>query len=262
MSGAVEVHSMSHVYVTDRGASLAVEDIELRVRPGEFVSLVGPSGCGKTTILSIIAGLIQPTSGEVRIHGELVSGPAAQVGYMLQQDYLFPWKTIWHNVMTGLAITKQVTTESEAYVKSLLGQMGLSGSESKYPAQLSGGMRQRAALVRTLATKPDILLLDEPFSALDYQTKLTLEDLVLDTLRSQQKTAILVTHDLSEAIAMSDRVIVLGRNPGHIRRELSIPEPIKQALPFQAREEPDFHGLFRELWQELKETEGEDALEA
>src|SRR5690606_19316874 len=122
--------------------------------------------------------------------------------------------------------------------------------------QLSGGMRQRAALVRTLATKPDILLLDEPFSALDYQTKLSLEDPVLDTLRSEQKTAILVTHDLSEAIAMSDRVIVLGRNPGHIRKEFQIPDPIREALPFEAREVAGFHALFRELWQELKETEG------
>jgi len=258
MSYAVEVLNMTHVYVTGQGAMLAVEDIRLGVRPGEFVSLVGPSGCGKTTILSVIAGLIQPTSGSVRIQGQMLSGPSARVGYMLQQDYLFPWTTIWNNVMTGLEITRQVSDETTAYVRQLLRQMGLAGLEDRYPTQLSGGMRQRAALVRTLALKPDVLLLDEPFSALDYQTKLTLEELVLDTLRAGRKTAILVTHDLSEAIAMSDRVIVLGRNPGRIRREIEIPEPIRSAMPLEARELPDFHRLFRELWQELLETEGED----
>jgi NitT/TauT family transport system ATP-binding protein len=258
MSYAVEVLNMTHVYVTEQGAMLAVEDIRLGVRPGEFVSLVGPSGCGKTTILSVIAGLIQPTSGSVRIQGQMLSGPSARVGYMLQQDYLFPWTTIWNNVMTGLEITRQVSDETTAYVRQLLQQMGLAGLEDRYPTQLSGGMRQRAALVRTLALKPDVLLLDEPFSALDYQTKLTLEELVLDTLRAGRKTAILVTHDLSEAIAMSDRVIVLGRNPGRIRREIEIPEPIRSAMPLEARELPDFHRLFRELWQELLETEGED----
>jgi len=258
MSYAVEVLNMSHVYVTEQGAMLAVEDIQLGVRPGEFVSLVGPSGCGKTTILSVIAGLIQPTSGSVSIQGQPISGPSARVGYMLQQDYLFPWTTIWNNVMTGLEITQQAGAESMAYVRQLLRQMGLSGLEDRYPTQLSGGMRQRAALVRTLALKPDVLLLDEPFSALDYQTKLTLEELVLGTLREGHKTAILVTHDLSEAIAMSDRVIVLGRNPGRIRREIEIPEPIRGAMPLAARELPDFHRLFRELWQELLETEGED----
>jgi len=258
MSYAVEVLNMTHVYVTEQGAMLAVEDIRLGVRPGEFVSLVGPSGCGKTTILSVIAGLIQPTSGSVRIQGQMLSGPSARVGYMLQQDYLFPWTTIWNNVMTGLEITRQVSDETTAYVRQLLRQMGLAGLEDRYPTQLSGGMRQRAALVRTLALKPDVLLLDEPFSALDYQTKLTLEELVLDTLRAGRKTAILVTHDLSEAIAMSDRVIVLGRNPGRIRREIEIPEPIRSAMPLEARELPDFHRLFRELWQELLETEGED----
>ncbi|GFR37101.1 ABC transporter ATP-binding protein [Insulibacter thermoxylanivorax] len=256
MARMVDVEDMSHVYVTDKGASLAVAGIHLSVEPGEFVSLVGPSGCGKTTILSVIAGLIQPTSGTVRIRGKPVNGPSAHVGYMLQQDYLFPWLTIWENAMTGLEIKKQVTSGSQAYVRQLLDQMGLAGAVNQYPSQLSGGMRQRAALVRTLAAKPDLLLLDEPFSALDYQTKLTLEDLVLETLRSEGKTAILVTHDLSEAIAMSDRVIVLGRNPGHIRRELHVPEPIRRALPLQAREEPGFHRLFRELWRELQETEG------
>ncbi len=256
MARVVDVEDMSHVYVTDKGASLAVTGIHLSVEPGEFISLVGPSGCGKTTILSVIAGLIQPTSGTVRIRGKAVNGPSAHVGYMLQQDYLFPWLTIWENAMTGLEIKKQVTSESQAYVRQLLDQMGLAGAVNQYPSQLSGGMRQRAALVRTLAAKPDLLLLDEPFSALDYQTKLTLEDLVLETLRSEGKTAILVTHDLSEAIAMSDRVIVLGRNPGHIRRELHVPERIRRALPLQAREEQGFHRLFRDLWRELKETEG------
>jgi NitT/TauT family transport system ATP-binding protein len=251
MEHAVELHDVTQVYVTDRGATLAVEKIAFQVEPGEFVSLIGPSGCGKTTILSIIAGLLAPTRGRVFVGGRPVAGPSPQVGYMLQQDYLFPWRTIYGNIVLGLELMNRRDPASRDYALHLLKEMGLGDRGSQYPHQLSGGMRQRAALVRTLATKPDILLLDEPFSALDYQTKLQLEDLVVQTLRTHKKTAILVTHDISEAIAMSDRVIVLEPDPGKIRREFAMPEPLKRALPLEAREKEGFHDIFREIWEEF-----------
>jgi NitT/TauT family transport system ATP-binding protein len=175
MNSAIQLDDVTHVYVNGRGATLAVEHINLNVAPGEFVSLLGPSGCGKTTILSMMAGLFVPTKGTVTICGEPITKPTVKVGYMLQQDYLFPWRTIADNCTMGLKLTGQLTAPKLAYVSQLLSEMGLSGFADKYPHQLSGGMRQRVALVRTLATEPDILLLDEPFSALDFQTKLQLE---------------------------------------------------------------------------------------
>lgn len=255
MKPAVQLFHVSQVYVNEQGASLAIDKISLTVEQGEFVSLVGPSGCGKTTILSIIAGLLAPSAGEVRISGTAVNGPNIKVGYMLQQDYLFPWRTIYQNAIIGLELTGQLNEQGIDRVVQLLDDMGLNTFRDAYPNQLSGGMRQRVALVRTLATEPDLLLLDEPFSALDYQTKLKLEDLLVRTLKARHKTAILVTHDLSEAIAMSDRVIVLGRNPGTIRKQFYIPERIRAEEPFRAREQPGFHALFNDIWQQLESTE-------
>lgn len=254
---SVELEQVSHVYVSDQEASLAIERIGLTVEQGEFVSLVGPSGCGKTTILSIIAGLIVPAAGRVLIQGVPVTAPSTRVGYMLQQDYLFPWRTIEQNAVLGLELTGQLRSETRAYTVNLLREMGLGHVLGKYPSQLSGGMRQRVALVRTLATSPDILLLDEPFSALDYQTKLQLEDLIFEALKARGKTAILVTHDISEAIAVSDRIVVLNRNPGTVRREVAIPEPIRSLLPFQAREQAGFHDIFKTIWHEFEQMEKE-----
>lgn len=248
----VECKKISHVYVTEREASLAVEDINFAVAAGEFVSLVGPSGCGKTTILSMIAGLVKPSSGEVLVQGRPINGPSPLVGYMLQQDYLFPWRTIIDNALLGFELTGRLDAGAKERTRLLLEGMGLAETELMYPSQLSGGMRQRVALVRTLVTNPGLLLLDEPFSALDYQTKLQLEDLIAETLRERGKTAILVTHDLAEAIAVSDRVIVLGRNPGYIRRTFEVPKLIRDAQPFYAREQPGFNELFHEIWGELE----------
>lgn len=258
MVPAVELGNIAHVYVTDREASLAVEGIQLKVFPGEFVSLVGPSGCGKTTILSIIAGLLHPSQGEAKVFGHSVNGPSPEVGYMLQQDYLFPWRTIMDNTLIGLELTGRLTEQSRKSTANLLKEMGLGASSDLYPQQLSGGMRQRVALVRTLSTDPGLLLLDEPFSALDYQTKLQLEDLIVETLRERNKTAILVTHDLSEAIAMSDRVILLNRNPGRIHRTFHVPEHIRNINPFFARKEPGFNELFHEIWSEMESIGGKE----
>lgn len=262
MIPAVEMSQVTHVYVTEREAKLAIDRLSVTIMPGEFVSLVGPSGCGKTTILSIIAGLLEPTHGSVRVYGDAVAGSSPRVGYMLQSDYLYPWRTIMENASLGLELTKQWNRESEERVRDLLNGMGLGGTEASYPHQLSGGMRQRVALVRTLATSPELLLLDEPFSALDYQTKLQLEDLVVDTLKARRKTAVLVTHDLSEAIAVSDRVIVLNRDPGTVRKAFAIPDTIRETQPFYAREQAGFNDMFHELWKELEasdEKEGEHA---
>lgn len=255
MKPAVRLHDVTHVYVTDKGAFLAVDRIGFSLGSGEFVSLVGPSGCGKTTILSIIAGLIRPTEGSVEVGGKPVEGPSVRVGYMLQHDYLFPWRTIVENALIGLELTGQLNDEKKRYTLHLLEEMGLGGVANRYPHQLSGGMRQRVALVRTLATSPELLLLDEPFSALDYQTKLQLEELVVSTLKARQKSALLVTHDISEAIALSDRILVLDRSPGRVRREIDIPDDIRQASPLAARELPAFHRIFREIWSEFEAME-------
>ncbi|MBW4080378.1 ABC transporter ATP-binding protein [Paenibacillus sp. S150] len=255
----VQLKEVTHAYLGDREASLAIENFSLNVEAGEFVSLVGPSGCGKTTLLSIIAGLLQPSRGEVSVNGHEISGPSPEVGYMLQQDYLFPWRTILDNALLGLELTGSLNEGTRKKTVELLEEMGLAGKEQAYPAQLSGGMRQRVALVRTLATDPGLLLLDEPFSALDYQIKLQLEDLVSETLRSRGTTAILVTHDLSEAIAVSSRVILLQPNPGKIRKIFTVPDVIRRTPPLYARDLPGFAELFHEVWKEM-ELAGRDGL--
>jgi NitT/TauT family transport system ATP-binding protein len=249
----IELKNVTHTYVTKSEAITAIQGISLSISKGEFISIVGPSGCGKSTILSSIAGLIRPTLGEVIIDGKQVLNPSPKVGYMLQSDYLFEWKTILQNVLVGLEVMGNATNERIMHANYLLNELGLSAYKEHYPSQLSGGMRQRAALVRTLVTNPDILLLDEPFSALDYQTKLKLEDLVFDTLKKHEKTAILVTHDIGEAIAMSDRIIILKRDPGEVKEDLPVPDSIRETMPFHAREVKEYHHLFHHIWKELDE---------
>lgn len=248
---AIELKDVSKKYITKTGINYAVDNVNLTVEAGAFISLVGPSGCGKTTLLSLIAGLFPPSGGEIRIFGQKVEGPTSQVGYMLQQDYLLPWRNIYQNILLGLEITHTLNRETEEHALYLLEEMGLIDYRLHYPHQLSGGMRQRVALVRTLATEPDILLLDEPFSALDYQTKLRLEDLVSSTLKKHAKTAVLVTHDLSEAVAMSDRVYVFSRNPGRINTVIEIPPVISEKRPLASRNIPEFQTYFQRLWEEL-----------
>ncbi len=254
MSG-LQITNVHHVYVTMKSATTALENINLSIKEGEFVSFLGPSGCGKTTLLSILAGLIKPTSGEVNIKNKLVQEPTAEVGYMLQQDYLFPWKTIKDNILLGLTIQRNLTKEHEQRALMLLEEMGLKGVSDFFPHQLSGGMRQRVALVRTLATNPSILLLDEPFSALDFQTKLKLEELVSKTLMTYEKTAVLVTHDIGEAIAMSNRIVLFSANPGRIARIFTVPPILQTLSPFEARQHSVYNNLFMEIWKELDQLE-------
>ncbi|WP_209124572.1 ABC transporter ATP-binding protein [Alkalihalobacillus sp. BA299] len=250
--------SLKHIdltYLSKERATTALEGINLSIEKGEFISIIGPSGCGKTTLLSIIGGILTPTAGDVSIEGLSVTDQKTITGYMLQQDYLFPWLTIEENIIIGLKIMGKLTDKTQDYALSLLEQMGLDEKRKEYPSQLSGGMRQRVALVRMLATKPKVMLLDEPFSALDYQTKLRLEDLVFETLKQQGKTAVLVTHDIGEAIAMSDRIVLLSAKPGRIYKIFEVPEELRLLLPFQVRNATQYNELFQCIWKELETIE-------
>ncbi len=251
----LRIENVHHTYFTKKSAVSALSDISLEVEAGEFISLLGPSGCGKTTLLSIIAGLLRQTEGNITLEGKPIAAAENDIGYMLQQDYLFPWKTIEQNILLGLKLSQRLNEDTKKYSLNLLKKMGLQNVEHQFPKQLSGGMRQRAALVRTLSTEPKLLMLDEPFSALDYQTKLNLEDLVFATLKSFKKTAILVTHDIGEAIAMSDRIFLLSARPGRIYRTFLIPEELRKLSPFQARNHDGFQNLFQMIWKELQSLE-------
>lgn len=244
---------MRHVsltYHTPEGETAAIDDISFRVGRGEFVSIVGPSGCGKTSLLSMIAGLIGPTRGVVLVNGAAVMGPNTDVGYMLQQDHLFPWRSVFENCMLGLEVQGRRTAASRQRVLEMLADYGLADFAHAFPAHLSGGMRQRAALVRTLALDPKVLLLDEPFSALDYQTRLQLQEEMSHILRREKRTVVLVTHDIAEAVSMADRVLVLSRRPARLKQEYVIDLP-HRGSPVQVRESPDFSRYFREIWREL-----------
>ena len=251
MDAIVEVHNLSMTYQSLNGEVPALEDINLTVNEGEFVSIVGPSGCGKSTLLSLFAGLLFPSKGVVSVGGRQVSGPTHQVGYMLQKDHLFEWRTILENVVLGLEITKTLHTGTRNYVLKLLETYGLADFKEKYPNQLSGGMRQRAALIRTLATNPQILLLDEAFSALDYQTRLVVVEDIYSIIKRENKTAILVTHDIAESISMADRVVVLTKRPGTVKSVYDIKFSCEKRTPMNCREAPEFRQYFNKIWKDL-----------
>ncbi|MFJ7730590.1 ABC transporter ATP-binding protein [Lysinibacillus sp. NPDC097231] len=249
----LQLENIHHSYFSSTQAKEVLREVNLDIREGEFVSFIGPSGCGKTTLLSIIAGLFSPTEGKVYIDGEEISAQSQSlIGYMLQQDYLFPWKTIEENVTIGLKIMERSNKTHKVTANALLQEIGLPHVADYYPRELSGGMRQRVALARTLAVNPKILLLDEPFSALDYQSKLKLEDLVVETLKTYQKTAILVTHDIGEAIAMSERVFLFSANPGTLHRIFEVPEALQKLSPFDVRQHPAYSDVFQTIWKELE----------
>ncbi|TMU86002.1 ABC transporter ATP-binding protein [Bacillus sp. BHET2] len=251
----LSIDSIHHTYFSPKTATHALADISLEVNEGEFISFIGPSGCGKTTLLSIIAGLIHPTEGTISLNNQPIGKMKKKLGYMLQQDYLFPWKTIEENIFLGLTITGNLSEEKRTEARELLIEMGLDDVEASYPRELSGGMRQRVALIRTLITEPQLLLLDEPFSALDYQTKLKLEDLVFSTLKSFGKTAVLVTHDIGEAISMSDRIILFGSKPGRIHTIFEVPSVLRELMPFEVRNHEAYPEFFQIIWKELEKLE-------
>ncbi|MBQ8657727.1 MAG: ABC transporter ATP-binding protein [Clostridia bacterium] len=242
MKEVLRFDNVSMRYHSKQGETVAVEDLSFSVHEGEFVAIIGPSGCGKTTLLSLAAGLLTPTAGKVVSSG-------ISFGYMLQKDELFPWRTIEKNIFLPLEIKKTNTPEARARAIALAEKYGLKQFLKNYPSSLSGGMRQRAALIRTLAVDPDMLLLDEPFSALDYQTRLNVCDDVYKIIREEKKTALLITHDISEAISVADKVLTLSRRPARVvaEHELSFPE----SEPLKRRENKEFSKWFEILWREL-----------
>ena len=254
MEKIIEVHHLSLTYHSMECETLALDDISFDIQPGEFVSIIGPSGCGKTTILSIIAGLLPASSGKVLVDGEEPSTKNTKCGYMFQRDNLLPWRSIEKNVFLGLEVQGKKTSETKDYALNLLDKYGLADFKRKRPDELSGGMRQRVSLIRTLALNPSILLLDEPFSALDYQTRLNVCDDVANIIRLEKKTALLVTHDLQEAISMSDRILVLTKRPAKIKAVYKV-DFDKSLTPFEKRQLPEAEVLFNKLWGEIQDEE-------
>lgn len=249
----LEVKNISMKYQDVNQEVSAIDHISFSVKQGEFVVIIGPSGCGKSTLLSIISGILPASSGSVFVKGEENIGITKKVGYMLQNDNLLEWRSIYKNVLFGLEVQKQLTKENIEYANSLLKTYGLYEFKDSFPSQLSGGMRQRVALIRTLVTKPEILLLDEAFSALDYQTRLAVTDDVYSILKNEKKTTLMVTHDIPEGISMADRVIVLSKRPAKIQKIHDITfEEIENRTPLLCRKDPKFSSYFDVLWKELE----------
>lgn len=261
MAHKLEVRGVGYAYHTMEGETPALSDISFTAESGEFIAIVGPSGCGKSTLLSLLCGLAQPEGGSIFIDGKPLDEAKESIGYMLQKDHLFEWRSILSNVSLGLEIQKRLNPESRAELVQMLKSYGLEQFQDKRPSQLSGGMRQRAALIRTLALKPDLLLLDEPFSALDYQTRLAVCDDISTIIRKTQKTAVLVTHDLSEAISVADKIVVLSPRPARVKAIIPVSFPSEEApqtrgtnliSPMERRNTPEFSQYFNLIWKELK----------
>lgn len=249
MEKALSLQEISYTYQTLHGETKSLDSVSFSVGSGEFVAIVGPSGCGKTTLLNIIAGLIKDYEGNLN--------RKPPVGYMFQKDQLLEWRTIYKNVILGLEIKQQMSNENLARVHSMLKRYGLEEFKNSYPHQLSGGMRQRAALVRTLALSPNLLLLDEPFSALDAQTRIQVSTDIGMIIKEEHITTVMVTHDLAEAISMADKVIVLSHRPGHVMKQVEIQFQNKNLTPEKRRNQPEFKDYFQEIWREINEDKNE-----
>ena len=244
MNKILKIDKLNKNYCSDDGLVVAIDDVSLDVYNGEYLSIVGPSGCGKSTLLNIIGGIDSASGGSILMSDNI------KVGYMLQDDCLFPWLTILDNCLLGLKITNNLSEKNIEYVRKMLRTYGLSDFENKYPGSLSGGMRQRVALIRTLALNPDILLLDEPFSALDYQTRLAVSDDVYNIIKDTGKTVIMITHDIAEAISMSDRVVVLTNRPSRIKKIYKI-EMDDKSTPINNRKCKEFSMYYDMIWKEI-----------
>ena len=244
MDKILTITNLEKSFHTRDGEIKALESVSFDVKEKEFISIVGPSGCGKSTILSILADLEEKSNGEINFSKDYT------IGYMLQNDSLFEWRTVLENCLLGLEITNQLTKENKEYVINLLKTYGLEEFIDSYPSRLSGGMRQRVALIRTLATKPDILLLDEAMSALDYQSRLAISDDIYKIIKKEGKTAIMVTHDIAEAISMSDRIIVLSKRPATVKKVYEINMQNK-STPIHNRKCKEFASYYDEIWRDL-----------
>lgn len=281
MGEGLIIDNISYRYHNLEGETLAIKDLSFHVKESEFVAIVGPSGCGKSTLLSLIAGLIEPDSGGIYISNETKSlnnevsidsidstdygnyrlnkkdlkSAGKNIGYMLQKDQLLEWRSTLGNVTLGLEIQNKLSDHSYVVINNMLTTYGLISFENSKPSELSGGMRQRVALIRTLLLEPDILLLDEPFSSLDYQTRLEVADDIWKIIRKEKKTAILVTHDISEAVSMADRIIVLTGRPAKVKKIINVNLSIEDKTPFRARSAPEFKDYFNLIWKELDHNE-------
>ena len=251
MKELLKIEKISKKYQAKNGEIEALKDVSFTVDEGEFVAIIGPSGCGKSTLLSIVAGLEEKSKGALYIDGEESYGISPKIGYMLQKDSLLEWRTIYKNVIFGLEIRKINTEENRRYVEELLKKYHLYEFKDKYPSQLSGGMRQRVALIRTLAIRPRILLLDEAFSALDYQTRIMVTKDIYEIIKNENVTTLMVTHDISEAISMSDRIVVLTTRPASVKTIYNIDFDIENRNPLSVRESPKFSKYFDSIWKEL-----------
>ncbi len=251
MDPILECKNICFSYHNLKGETKALNNISFQVKKGEFLAIVGPSGCGKSTLLSIIAGLLEPESGEILLNENEQN--KIRIGYMLQQDHLLEWRTIWKNVLLGPEISKSLSPQKEALAQKLLKDYGLYKFKDKKPGELSGGMKQRAALIRTMVMEPGLLLLDEPFSALDYQTRLMVSADIGTIIRASGITAILITHDLSEAISLADRILVLTKRPATIKNNIPVHLTLPEDTPLAARNAPEFQDLFSLLWKEISD---------
>lgn len=251
METILELKNITHSYHNTEGETPALDSLSFSVKKGEFISIVGPSGCGKTTLLSIISGLIKAEEGTILLCGKPLKNSRTNIGYMLQKDQLLEWRSIYHNVILGLEVQHMLSAKTKEKAHALLAQYGLEDFAKAKPSELSGGMRQRAALIRTLILDPDLLLLDEPFSALDYQTRLTVGDDIGQILKKEHKTAILVTHDLSEAVSLGDRVIILTPRPATVQQTVSLSFDLDEDTPLHRRNAPEFKTYFNLIWKEL-----------
>ena len=255
MKPVLEVSDVSLTYHTPAGETPALTHLSFQLMPEEFLAIVGPSGCGKSTLLDLICGLRKPDNGSITLYGQPVSLKSSRIGYMLQKDSLLEWRSIYKNILLGLEINRQKTPEHLAFTRHLIDTYGLSDFLHVRPSQLSGGMRQRAALIRTLALKPDLLLLDEPFSALDAQTRLNVSDDIGKILKKEKKPAILVTHDIAEAISMADRVLVLSRRPATVQNVYTIKLEQPELSVLLSRSDPKFKTYFNLIWKELNQDD-------
>ena len=247
----LKLNDICYSYHSLKAETPALTHLSFQIEPGEFVAIVGPSGCGKSTLLSIICGLLTPEEGCIEFHGPDGSLHSPKIGYMLQRDHLLEWRTIYQNAILGLEINKRLTPEKKEEVLQMMKDYGLYRFKDQKPSELSGGMRQRAALIRTLALEPELLLLDEPFSALDYQTRLMVSADICKIIRSTGKTALLITHDLSEAISLADRIIILSRRPATVKCEMPIHLTLSDDSPLASRNAPEFQFYFNQLWEAL-----------
>ena len=251
----LEVEQVGFVYQTPSTETEALKDVSFAMEEGEFVSLVGPSGCGKSTLLSILVGLEQPTAGSVRLREQSISAGSGTIGYMPQDAHLFPWRSVRDNIALGLEIQKKMDAEHLDAAERLMKRYGLWDAADRFPGQLSGGMKQRCALIRSLVTDPAFLVLDESFSALDYQTRIAVSVDIRSIIKKENKTALLVTHDISESVLLSDRVLVMSKNPGSIKavHDLCM---FREISPLDRPEQVEYHATIKRIWRELDANVG------